>query len=176
VEALAAAAGVSGATIYKTYGGKAGLVRELCHRALAGAGPVPAEERSNALRSARSGRRIVEGWGALVAEVSPRVSPLLLLLRTAALTDPDAAALAAELDAARLERMAENARELAVRGHLREDVTVEEARDVLWSCSSPELYELLVVRRGWEPARLGRFAADTMAAALLGPATRSRSR
>ena len=34
VAAIAAHAGVSEATIYKSYGGKAGLVRELCHRAL----------------------------------------------------------------------------------------------------------------------------------------------
>ena len=48
VEAVATAAGVSPATVYKTYGGKAGLARSLCERALGGVGPVPAEERSNA--------------------------------------------------------------------------------------------------------------------------------
>src|SRR5215208_4214095 len=52
VESIADAAGVSVATVYKTYGGKAGLVRELCSQALAGTGPVPAETRSDALRVA----------------------------------------------------------------------------------------------------------------------------
>src|SRR3954464_7749522 len=80
VESIANEAGVSPATIYKSYGGKAGLVRELSRRGLEGAGPVPAEQRSDALRSSADGRAVLEGWGRLTAEVSPRISPLLLLL------------------------------------------------------------------------------------------------
>jgi hypothetical protein len=38
---------------------------------------------------------------------------------------------------------------------------------VLWTYSSPELYELLVIRRGWSVERYGRFIADSMIAALL---------
>ena len=41
------------------------------------------------------------------------------------------------------------------------------AADVLWTYSAPELYELLVLRRGWAPARFGRFIADAMIDALL---------
>jgi AcrR family transcriptional regulator len=167
VESIASDAGVSAATIYKTYGGKAGLVRELCQRALAGAGPVPAEQRSNALRTGSDPRALIDGWGALLAEVSPRVSPLLLLLRAAADSDGDAAALYAELDGARLERMTDNAAFLFEVGHLRDGVTVEDACDVLWFCSSPELYELLVLRRGWPAEKLGVFTAAMMAGALL---------
>jgi len=167
VESIAEVAGVSAATIYKTYGGKAGLVRDLCAQALAGTGPVPAEQRSNVLRGADDPRTVIGGWGALVEEVSPRVSPLLLLLRAAAETDPDAAALYAELDQGRLDRMTDNARHLARRGHLRAGVTVGEARDVLWLCSSPELYELLVQQRGWTPHQLGAFVVDTIAGTLL---------
>ena len=36
------------------------------------------------------------------------------------------------------------------------------------TCNSPEVYELLVLQRGWAPERYGRWAADTLAAALLG--------
>ena len=167
VESIADGAGVSAATIYKSYGGKAGLVRELCRRALEGAGPVPAEERSNALRSGADPRQVIDGWARLTGEVSPSVSPLMLLLRTAAQADPEAAALYDEIDDARLARMADNARFLARSGHLRAGVTERDARDVLWLCSSPELYDLLIVRRRWSRARFGRFVAETMASALL---------
>jgi hypothetical protein len=91
----------------------------------------------------------------------------MLLLRTAAQADPEAAALYDEIDDARLARMAENARFLARSGHLGAGVTEREARDVLWLCSSPELYELLIVRRRWSRARFSRFVAETMASALL---------
>jgi len=167
VESIAQAAGVSAAAIYKSYGGKAGLVRELCARALLGSGPVPAETRSDALRAIEDPHAVVAGWGALTAEVSPRVSPLLLLLGAAAASDPDAAALRDELEADRLIRMADNAAHLARGGHLRAGVTEDEARDVLWTCTSPELYELLVLRRGWTAARFGRHVADTIVGTLL---------
>jgi len=167
VESIARAAGVSAATVYKSYGGKAGLARELAARALAGAGPVTAATRSDDLRSNNDPRAVIDGWGALAAEVSPRISPLLLLLRTAAETDPEAAALYGDFDAARLKRMADNARYLIDDGDLRSGITADEARDVLWLCTSPELYELLVVRRGWPAARFGAFVANTIAGALL---------
>ena len=166
VESIAEAAGVSVATIYKTYGGKAGLVRDLCLQALAGEGTATAEHRSNTLRMADDLRTTIEGWGALVAEISPRVSPLLLLLRSAAETDHEARALYAELDQARLDRMTDNAKHLA-RRHLRANVTGAQARDVLWLCSSPELYQLLVQQRGWTPRQLGAFVTDTITGTLV---------
>jgi AcrR family transcriptional regulator len=168
VDRIAEAAGVSAATIYKTYGGKAGLVRTLCERALAGEGPTPAEERSDALRSGSTPREIIEGWGRLLAEVAPRVAPLLLVLREAR-ADPDAAALYEALDASRLARMDANAAALARAGRLRPGVSRQHARDVLWLSTSPELYELLVDQRGWTTAELSRFVTDLMAGALLPP-------
>jgi hypothetical protein len=70
--------------------------------------------------------------------------------------------------------MTDNARRLRDGGHPRDDVTLAVAADVLWSCSSPELYELLVVRRGWSLTRYGRFVADATIAALLGGPRRAR--
>lgn len=167
IESIAETVGVSPATIYKSHGGKAGLVRELCRRALVGPGPVPAEELSNALRSNADPAALIEGWARLTVKVSPRIAPLLLLLRDAALADPEAGALRNELDKARLARMAENAQHLAVAGHLRPDVTTHQARDILWLCSSPELYDLLITHRRWPLTRYRRFIADTMTGTLL---------
>jgi len=168
VESIASDAGVSDATIYKTYGGKPGLVRALCLRALEGQGPVPAEQRSDTLKREQADpRRVIEGWGRLTAEVAPRVAPILLLLREAADGDPAAAALARELDDNRLARMTDNARYLVDGGHVRAGVRLSHARDVLWTYSSPELFDLLVRRRHWSVRRYGRFVADGIANALL---------
>ncbi len=168
VATIAADAEVSVDTIYKSFGGKPGLVRAVHARALEGRGPVPAEQRSDDLQAAESdARRIIEGWGALTTEVAPRVAPILLLVRTAAATDPELAALLAELDAARLRRMTDNARRLRRTGQLRPGVTVAYAADVMWTYSSPELYELLVLRRGMRVRDYGRFVSHAMVAALL---------
>ena len=40
---------------------------------------------------------------------------------------------------------------------------------MLWTYSSPELYELLVLSRGWPAGRYATFIADAMIAALLPP-------
>jgi AcrR family transcriptional regulator len=168
IAAIAEDAGVSADTVYKSFGGKPGLVRAIRARALEGEGPVPAEQRSDELQArAPDGRRILEGWGALTLEVAPRVAPILLLIRGAAASDPEVMALLEEMDADRLRRMTANARRLRDAGHLRAGVTVARAADVLWTYSAPELYELLVLRRGWAPARFGRFISDAMIAALL---------
>jgi len=166
VESIAAAAGVSAATVYKSYGGKAGLARELVRRGLEGAGPVPAEERSNALRHSGSREEVVEGWSRFVAELAPRTAPLFLLLRDAARTDAEAADLYAEVDEARLKRMADNARFLADAGYLRDGVSVREARDVLWFVTTAETYDLLVTQRGWSLSKLSRFVRGVMTESL----------
>ncbi|MDQ1461389.1 MAG: hypothetical protein QOI08_2873 [Actinomycetota bacterium] len=168
IASIAEDAGVSADTIYKSFGGKPGLVRAIRTQALRGAGPVPAEARSDDLHSgARSGREIIEAWGRLAAEVAPRVAPVLLLIRSAAATDPEVETLLEEMDADRLRRMTDNARRLRDGGHLRPGMTVAKAADILWTYSAPELYELMVLRRGWSPARHGRFIAEAMIAALL---------
>jgi hypothetical protein len=63
--------------------------------------------------------------------------------------------------------MTQNARRLRDAGHLRSGITLARAADVLWTFSSPELYELLVLRRGWTPRRYGAFIAEAMIHALL---------
>jgi AcrR family transcriptional regulator len=170
IAAIAADAQVSVETIYKAFGGKPGLVRAICDAALAGDGPVPAETRSDQLQlNEPDPRQIIRGWGDLTVEVAPRIAPIMLLARSAAAADPEMAGLVAEINAARLNRMTGNARNLAAAGHLRHDITVEQAGEVMWAYSSPELYELLVVTRCWPPERYGAFIAEAMIAALLPP-------
>ena len=168
VSRIATGAGVSVETIYKAFGGKPGLVRSIWERGLEGSGPVPAERRSDAMRTGETdARRIIEHWGALTMEVAPLTAPIMLLAREAASSDPELAGLLAQADEGRLARMEHNARDLLERGLLRPGIALDEARDVLWTYSSAELYELLVVRRGWPIKRYGRFVADGIMAALL---------
>jgi AcrR family transcriptional regulator len=85
---------VSVETIYKAFGGKPGLVRAIYERGLAGREPVPAFQRADAMRERETDpRTIMRNWGALTSEVSSVMSPILLLVRSAADSDPDMAAL-----------------------------------------------------------------------------------
>lgn len=167
VAAIARRADVSEETVYKSYGGKSGLVRELRLRALQGSGSEPAESRSDRLHDDDDPVRIVRGWAALATEVAPRVVPVLLLVRDAALVDPGMRHLLTELDDERRRRMATNALALHSAGHLRRDVTVEQATDLMFAASSPEMFELLVLRCGWALERYAHQLEDTLRAGLL---------
>jgi AcrR family transcriptional regulator len=165
VAEIAADAGVSVDTVYKAFGGKAGLLRALCERALEGSGDVPAETRSDLLQATEhDARTLLRGLGRLTAEVAPRIAPLMLLLPVAG---GDMAALRAELESSRLARMSLVASRLAAHGHLRPGLSPDVAADILWTYSSPELFGLLVLGRGWPPDRFGRFVGDALIGALL---------
>jgi AcrR family transcriptional regulator len=170
IAAIAGDAGVSVDTVYKTFGGKAGLVQAICENGLAGQGEVHAEARSDALQTTEPDPlKVMRGIGELAAEVAPRVAPIMLLIRDAAVTDTEMAALKAEFDDQRLERMTHNARNLADAGHLRPGLSTDDAGEIMWTYSSPELYELLIIKRGWSEERYGAFTAAALAAALLPP-------
>lgn len=168
ISSIAREAGVSVETIYKAFGGKAEVVRGIYERGLVGAQQTSAYERSDEMREyATDPRKILRFWAGLVAELAPEVSPIRLLMRSAAASDPDLAQVLSDSDEERLQRMRHNARFLAKRGYLREGLAPVEAADFLWTCTSAEFYELFVVRRGWSLRRFERFVGDLMVATLL---------
>ena len=171
VAAVAAEAGVSVETIYKAFGGKSGLVRGIYDRGLAGPDPVPAYQRADEVRERETDpRAIMRSWGTITSEVSTVVSPVARLVRAAAAADPEMAALLQDHNHRREVRARHHARFLKRRGYLREDVSLAQATDIIWTCTSDELYDLLVTQRGWSPPRFARFLADFMITALLPPA------
>jgi AcrR family transcriptional regulator len=171
IAAIAAEAGVSVETIYKAFGGKPGLVRAIYDRGLVGQQPVPAYQRADEMRERETDpRAIMRNWGTIASEVSSLVSPIARLVRAAAASDPDMAALLGANNDVREQRARHHARFLKRRGYLREGVSVAQATDIIWTCTSDELYDLLVTQRGWSAPQYGRFLADYMIATLLPPA------
>ncbi len=168
VAAVAAAAGVSAETIYKTFGGKPGLIRAIQQAGLAGIGPTPAPDRSDEM-SARGlePRATIAHWTTLQTEVMPRVAPILLLVRSAAATDPEMAVLLDEINEQRLARMHHNARRLGDRGQLRQGMTTEQARDVMVAFTSPDFYDILVTRQKWTIDQYADFVYRGLVAELL---------
>ena len=168
VAAIARDAAVSVETIYKAYGGKPGLVRALWQRGLGGRGPIPAPVRSDEMSATqRDPAEIIRHWGRLSAEVAPEVAPILLLVRAAAATDPAMAELLEETDRQRWDRMRHNALRLAAAGGIRDGISLDDATDILWTVSSTEMYDLLVLRRKWPVDRYARFVSDTITSALV---------
>ena len=169
VPAVARAAGVSPQNVYRAFGNKPGLLKAVFDVAMAGDDEPLAMMQREALTRVREEpdpREKLRLYGRFVTDTAPRHTPIQLLARAAAATDPEAAAIWDQLCVERLHGMTLFARGLAE--HLRDDVTVDDARDLLWTHNSPELYDLLVNARGWLPEKFGRWLSASLIAALLG--------
>lgn len=168
IAAVAAAAAVSTETIYKSVGSKAGLVRAIYNRGLLGAGTVPAEQRSDLLQSqATDGRELILALGMFTAEIGPLAAPIRMLIRDAAASDEEMVRLLVEIDHDRHERMLHNARFMVDRNMLADGITPEFAADVMWFYTAPDVYENLVLSRGWSAHAFGVFVGKAVAAALV---------
>jgi AcrR family transcriptional regulator len=170
VPAIAAGAGVSVETVYKVFGNKAGVLKALFDVAIVGdEEPVPLVERDVVKRNMAEPdpRKKLRMYAEFFAESATRAHPYQLLARNAATSDPAAAAVRDQMVKERLVGMGHFARHLGDGGYLRADVTVDDARDVLWTFISVELWELLVIQRGWSPPKFAVWMGDMLVAALL---------
>jgi AcrR family transcriptional regulator len=172
VAALAADAGVSVETVYKAFGNKPGVVKALFDVAIVGDDePVPMLQREFVARNIAEpdARRKLGAYGEHLAEIAPRANPVQLVVRDAAASDKAAAAVWRQLNAERLAGMTAFATHLHEGGHLREGIGMEDARDVLWTMTSVEVWDLLVNGRGWPVERYGTWVGEQLIAALLPP-------
>lgn len=165
---IARDAAVSVETVYKTFATKAGVLKALFDVSVAGDDePIPMVERDaiQKVRDAPDAARKLEIYAKHLAATMPRSAPIQLLARDGAAVSPDAADVWKQIRQETLDAMTMFASALAQTGQLR--VSANQARDVLWTYHAPELYELLVLERGWSAARYGKFIARAWIDALL---------
>ena len=170
VGAIATQAGVSVETVYKAFGNKPGLLKAVFDVAVVGDDkPVPMLERDlvRRIENEPDPRQKLLMYGAHLTQSAPRSVPVQLLIRAAAASDPGVAEVWDEMAEERLIGMTQFARHLHEGGHLRAGVSVEEARDILWTYNSAELFDLLVLQRDWPPEKYGRWIAEALIGALL---------
>jgi AcrR family transcriptional regulator len=166
---IARDAGVSVETVYKAFATKAGVLKALFDVSVAGDDePIPMAERDviQRVRDAPEAARKLELYAKHLATTMPRSAPVQLLARDGAASSPDAAEVWKQIRHETLTAMTMFASGLAGTGQLR--VSATQARDILWTYHAPELYELLVLERGWSATRYGKFIAQAWIDALLG--------
>jgi AcrR family transcriptional regulator len=166
--AIAADAGVSVPTVYKGFTSKAGLLKSVFDVAVAGdLDPIPMAEREviREIIDEPSAARKLEMYAKHLASRMPDAAPLQLIARDAAAADPDAADVWAVMGTERLTAMGMFAADLKRTGEL--TVPERTARDLLWMYTSPEAFEMLVLRRGWSTRRYGQFLTGALCAALV---------
>ncbi len=170
VAEIARRAGVNVDTLYAVVGRKPAILRELVETGISGQDhSVPAEDRDyvRAIRAAPAAGDKIDRYAAAVADMGPRTAPIFRALGDAATTDPQCAALYAEITQRRANNMRLFAADLRGTGELRTDILDDEVADIVWAMNSHEYYLLLVDQRGWTPARFQKHLADAWRRLLL---------
>ena len=174
IPVIAAAAGVSVETVYRAAPGKAGLLAAAVQAALAGGSEraeQPVERRAGIRRviDEPDPRRALRLYAGTQPGLWSRTGPLLRVLDAAAPSDPALVDLQRALADQRLRGQGRVADLLAERGQLRRGLSVERARDVIWTLCAQATFDALVTARGWTHAEYRDWLADMLAAALLDP-------
>ncbi|GAA4902811.1 TetR family transcriptional regulator [Stackebrandtia albiflava] len=169
LQEVADRAGVAVQTIYFGFGNKRTVLKELVDVTVAGDdAPVATMERPwfremiAAPTAAEHLRRQVEGSGAILE----RLAPIDRVVKTAAAMDPDVAAMWPEDDDPRAVVLTASATALLRKPDAREELTTAEATDILFGLLSPELYLVMVERRGWDVERWKAWTCRTLRAQL----------
>jgi AcrR family transcriptional regulator len=170
ITAVAERAGVSAESIYKGFGTKAALAKAVFDFVIAGDDePLPVWRRSeaDAIRAEPDVRRKILLYTRGLAERQQRSAKVQILIRDGGHTDETLVALWQQLLAERLTGMTMLGRHLIESGQLREGIELDEVRDVLWTYTAVELYELLALERGWPLDHYANWIAQAITAALV---------
>jgi AcrR family transcriptional regulator len=164
VARLAAAAGVSVQTLYLAWGSKRALLRGYMEHALAGGTGSP-EDAGRRFAGLPPRERLAE-LAALVTEVAERGATGWRLYRDAAAVDLEIAADWNELQLLRHSLISRILADIPASA-LADGVTRKTAADTAWTVASPESYDLLVHRLGYQLEEFRNWMEQTLTTAIL---------
>ena len=172
VEAVADAARVAPATVYRLFGSKREILKEIIDVSSGGDDlPIPFHERPEvvALLSEPDPVRYLRRFARIVSETSARLDPIYAVVEAAAAVDADSAGLLALMREQRFIGHGRVAHGLAERKALPKGMTVPQSHDTIYALGSPELRRVVLAQRGWTRKTYERWLFDTLSAALLQP-------
>jgi AcrR family transcriptional regulator len=166
MQAIADTAGVHVQTIYLAHGTKPALLAACAARLVAGDEDPethPSGRRwAREVAAAASPRDKLRRYVQQIGEVTPRIAPLIDVLRTTAPAEPDVAAFLAQMEKGRREGP------LQLLGHgvaddtWRAGLTADDVADIVFATVSPDTFRALTDRCGWS-----RAAAEALLVRIL---------
>jgi AcrR family transcriptional regulator len=175
--AIAAEAGVATKTVYVTFESKSGVLRALWNLRLRGdEDDIPVGDRPwyREVIDEPDPERQLRRTAQAAREVKLRVGGLLEVIRNAAPTDPDTAALWERIQTDFHANQRGIVESLHAKGALRAGLSVDRGADVLWTLNHPAVWQLLVRERGWTPEEHEAWWVEIACAELLEPRQRRR--
>lgn len=171
VASIAARSGVSEDLVFRLFGTKRGVLKEVMDVAIGGDDeqvPLLEREAPQRMRASTDQREQLELFSAGMTGQLDRLRALNDMMRSAAAVEPEIAALRDDLHL-RQRRFAMRtvAEWIAANGPLRDGLSAEDAGAVIWTLASPEVHRMLTVDCGWSTAAYRDWLRHTLAAALL---------
>lgn len=170
IDAIAQGAGVAPETVFATFGNKRTILAAVIDVAVGGDDqPVPLLQRPGpqAVLQQTEPAQLLRLFAADISDILERVAPMFAIMRVAAKTEPEIAELLKIRLEQRLRNLTAVAQRLAVQKALLEGLNAEQAADIIWTITSPEVFSLLTVDRGWSRERYTRWLGDTLTRLLL---------
>lgn len=170
IDAIAAAAGVSRATVFTAVGSKPAILKTAYDVALVGDDEqvaLPDRAESRAIRAEPDPRRYLERYATMVVTIVGRLAPIYEAVRGAASADPEVRPVWEKILHERRIGASHVVEDTASKGPLRAGLDLEAAADVVWVLTDPGIHHLLVTRRGWAPDRFRDWLATSLCRELL---------
>jgi hypothetical protein len=102
-----------------------------------------------------------------ITSILERVAPIFEIVRMAAKTEADIAELLNNMLGERMKNMRVFVHHVAANSPLRAGLDEEQAAEIVWTVSSPDVYRLLTVDRGWSQERYVQWLGETLRRLLL---------
>lgn len=170
IESIAQEAGVAPETIYAVFGNKRAILARLIDISVGGDDErIPLLERPGpqTVLQEQDPYQQLHLFAQDISTILERVTPVFEIMRLAAKTEPDIAGLLQNLLSERLRNMEAFVQSLAKHGSLRDRLTAMQAAETVWVLTSPELFGLLIVDRGWSLEQYRQWLADALIRLLL---------
>jgi AcrR family transcriptional regulator len=166
---ISSRAHVSSSTVYAIYKSKDGLLRALIRKSLFG---WEFESAQAVLQGVSDPVRLIELTSHVSRAIYEAESCDLGLVRHASGFSPALRRIEQEFELLRFGMQAERVRLLFASGKARPDLTLEEARRILWMYTSRDNYRMLVQEGGWTPDRYQQWLSQRLVESLIDPAAR----
>jgi AcrR family transcriptional regulator len=167
---IASGAGVALKTVYLSFETKSGVLRALWNLLLRGDeadSPMGEREWYRAVLAEPDAGRQLDLTARASRIVKTRLGAMFIVVRDAGASDPDAAALWGRIGSEFHANQRAIVASIARKGALKPRLGVDRAADTLWTLNHPDVWRLLVLERGWSPARWERWFAGAARAELL---------
>lgn len=170
IEAIAGQAGVSQETVYSIFKNKRNVLSFLLDISLGGDDqPVKILDRPEpqaVMRNPNQHQQITM-FARNITDILVRASPIFEIMHYAAKTEPDIAELVQHLYDERMQNMIRFASSVSVNGTLKDGMDAIQAGEIVWTLTSPEVFQLLTVNRRWNKDKYIQWLTTSLVRLLL---------